>query len=278
MRRLRLLAIVLVITAAAAGCGGGGGTSDEIEGAPDTTSGPTATTLAAPSTSVGSTVPGAVLTLRLTDVRLLNSEESDNGLRVLLPAGVASASVTVSGVPTPNRIIAVCQANDLDRRLSTAACRNPANGEAVTVTLGSAATGVELIQVGVAGSGAAANMTAIDEVTIRYTASSREVNVRLPQIAAGEAGGRPTFALTPAGPNGAYRAQLTWSVIQVFGGTASNGQVELVQGGSTTSKADGSGLDVRLNGTLQTGAEGLFRVSNVGSAAMVNPKLALLLP
>jgi hypothetical protein len=215
----------------------------------------------------------------MTDLRVLNSEESDNGLRVLLPAGVTTASVTVNGLPTPNRVISVCQANELERRLSTAACRMPANGEAVTVTLGTAAMGIEIVQVGVSGTGAAASSTTLDEVTVRYAASSREVSVRLPQIASGESGGRPTFALTPAGPNGNYRATLTWSVIQVFGGTSSNAQVELVQGGSAANKAEGGGLDVRLTGTLPTPvADAAIRVGNIGSAAMVSPKLAMLLP
>jgi len=268
----------LTLAAAAAGCGGGGGTDENVQGPPDSTPATAATTVPVPSTSAGTTVPGTNLSLRMTDLRLLNSEESDNGLRVLLPAGVTSASVTVMGLPSPNRVISVCQASELDRRLSTAACRMPANGEAVTLPLGSAASGVEIIQVGVSGSGPAASTTSLDEVTIKYTASSREVNVRLPQIASGEAGGRPTFALAPASPNGNYRATLTWSVIQVFGGTSSNAQVELVQGGSAANKAEGGGLDVRLNGTLSPPGEGAIRVGNIGSGAMVSPKLALLLP
>jgi hypothetical protein len=278
VRRFRLVVIVVAMAVVAAGCGGGGGTDDEIEGAPESSPGTAATTVPVPTTSAGTTVPGSALTLRMTDLRLLNSEESDNGLRVLLPAGVASASVTVTGLPTPNRVISVCQANELERRLSTAACRMPANGEAVTITLGSAASGVEIIQVGVSSSGAAGSTTSLDEVTIKYSASSREVNVRLPQIASGESGGRPTFALTPAG-TGNYRATLTWSVIQVFGGTPSNAQLELVQGGNTTNKAEGGGLDVRLTGTLPAPAtEAAIRVSNLGSAAMVSPKVALLFP
>ncbi len=267
----------LALTAAAAGCGGGG-TTDEIEAAPGT---PTsvASTVAVPSTAAGTTVPGASLTLRMTDLRLLNSEESDNGLRILLPAGVTTASVSVVGLPSPNRVISVCQANDLERRMSAGACRMPANGEAVTVALGSAASGVEIVQSGVAGTGPAANTTTLDEVTIRYSAGTREVNVRLPQIASGESGGRPTFSLTPAGSSGSYRANLTWTVIQAFGGTPSNALVELVQNGSSVNKAEGGGLDVRLTGAVPSpGSEAAIRVGNIGSSAMVSPKLALLLP
>jgi hypothetical protein len=272
-----MIVVVLAIAALATGCGGdGGGTDDAVDGATPTTA--PGTTAPAPSTG-GTTVPPSDLTLRINDVQLVNSEESDNAVRILLPAGVASASVTVTGLPSPNRVISVCQANDLERRLTTAACRMPASGEAVTVTLGSAASGVEIVQAGVSGSGPAGNTTTLEEVTIRYAASSREVNVRLPQIAAGESGSRTAFSLTPPSTNGAYRARLTWTVIQVFGGTPSNAQVELLQGGNTVNSAEGGGLDVRLEGAVPAPVgESAIRVRNIGSSAMVGPKLALLLP
>lgn len=271
---------MLTLTAAMAACGSGGGGTDEDVGAPTpTTARAAGATVPVATTAGGTTVPPTNLTLRITDLRLLNSEESDNGARVLLPAGVTTASVTITGLPSPNRVISVCQASELDRRLSTAACRVPANGEAVTVPLGTAATGVELVQVGVSGSGAAGNMTTLDEVTIRYAAPTREVSARLPQVAAGESGDRPAFALTPPSATGAYRAMLTWSVIQVFGGTSSNGQVELVQGAATTNHAESGGLQVQLNGNVSpAGAEAAIRLQNIGAAAMVSPKLAMLLP
>jgi len=270
------IATVVAMAAVAAGCGGGGGDTTD-SGSAATTVPPT--TVAVPSTSPGSTVAPSNLTLRVTDLHLVNSEESDNGVRILLPPGVATASVTVSGLPSPNRVISVCQASELDRRLSSAACRMPANGEAVTVNLGSAASGVELVQVGVAGSGPGANNTTLDEVTIRYAASSRELSARLPQIAAGDGGGRPAFALTPASATGAYRAALTWSVIQVFGGTASNAQLELVQAGATTNKAEGGGLQVQITGTVPTPVgDAAIRLQNIGAAAMVSPKVTMLLP
>jgi hypothetical protein len=277
VRRFRMIALLVAMTVATAACGGGGdeATDDDVDGASPTT---VATTVPVPTTGGGTTVPAASLTLRITDLRLVNSEESDNGVRVLLPAGVATASVTVNGLPNPNRVISVCQANDLDRRMSAAACRMPANGEAVNVNLGSAASGVEIVQAGTSSSGPAGNMTILEDVTIRYSASSREVTARLAQIAAGESGGRPSFTLTPAGSSGAYRAQLAWSVIQVFGGTPTNAQLELVQGGTATKQAEGGGLQVRLEGTLSPAGEAAFRVTNNGSAAMVTPKLALLLP
>lgn len=186
------------MTAVAAGCGSSGGddTDSDVEPAPER---PPLSTSAVPTTSGGTTVPATNLTLRLADVRVVNSEESDSGMRVMLPAGVATASVTVNGLPSPNRVISVCQAKELDRRLSGAACRTPANGEAVTVTLGAAAAGVEIAQVGVSGSGPEGNITTLSDVTIRYAASSREVRLRLQEIAGSDEGGRPAFTMTPAG-------------------------------------------------------------------------------
>lgn len=268
--------MLLALTVVATGCGGSGGGANGSGEA--TTSSLAATTVPVATSIVGTTVPPTNLTLRITDLHLVNSEESDNGVRVLLPAGVTTASVTLSGVPTPNRVISVCQAAELDRRLSTATCRMPAAGEAVTVSLGTAASGVEIVQVGVAGSGAAANATTLDEVTVRYAASVRDVSVRLPQIASGDAGGRPSFGLTPPSPKGSYRAALTWTVIQVFGGTPTSAAVEVLQGGAVANRAESSG-EVRLAGELPapTGDVAL-RIQNTGSAAMVSPKLVLLLP
>jgi hypothetical protein len=276
MRRLRTAVLVLAMATVAAGCGGGGGDDDATGSTPTTVA---ATTVPVPPTTAGSTVPPTNLTLRITDVRLVNSEESDNGMRVLLPAGVATASVTLTGLPTPNRVISVCQAKDLDSRLSTAACRTPANGEAVAVALGSVATGVEIVQVGVTGPGAGGSSAAIDEVTIRYAASSREVNARLPQVAGGEGGGAPAFALTPASSDGVYRATLGWTVIAVFGGTPTNGQVEAVQGGTVANQAQGSAAGVQLSGKVPApGTDAAIRIRNAGASALVTPKLNALLP
>ena len=268
--------MVLAMTAAAAGCGGGGG-GDDIDGA---TAGTAATTtVPVASTAGGTTVPPTNLTLKITDVRLVASEESDNGMRVLLPAGVATASVTVTGLATPNRVVSVCQARELDSRLSGAACRTPTNGEPMTVTLGAAATGVEIVQIASSGSGSTANAATLEEVTIRYAASSREINVRLPQIAAGDSGGRPSFGLAPPSADGSYRAALSWNVIQVFGGTASSGHLELVQGGAVAAQAQGSSAGVNLTGKVPSPVGDMaIRVRNGGESALVTPKLSMLLP
>lgn len=278
VRRFTMLATVLVMVAAlAAGCGDDGGDGDD-GGATASTVTPPTVPAPAPSTTAATAAPTS-LTLRMTDVQLVNSEESDNGLRVLLPAGVATASVTLAGLPSPNRVISVCQARDLERRLTTAVCRTPASGEAVAVALGDAASGVEIVQVGVSSAGPAGNSTVLGEVTIRYAASSRELSARLPQIAAGGSGGRPLFSLTPPGASGSYRATLTWTVIQVFGGSPSSGLLELVRGDSVLNRAEGGGLDVRLSGEVPAPVgDAAIRAQNVGSSAMVSPKLTLLLP
>jgi hypothetical protein len=277
VRRFKILALLLAMMALTAGCGGSGGddTEEDVEAAPER---PPLSTSVVPTTAGGTTVPPTSLTLRLTDVQVVNSEESDSGMRVLLPAGVATASVTVNGLPTPNRVISVCQARELDRRLSGAACRTPANGEAVTVTLGSAATGVEIAQVGLAGSGPGGNITTLSEVTIRYAASSREVSLRLQEIAGSDGGGQPTFTMTPAG-TGTYRAQLNWKIIPVFGGTDSRGRLELVQGGNVASQNEGTNTQAQLTGTAPTGAGDVaLRIRNVGAAAMVTPHLTATFP
>jgi hypothetical protein len=277
VRRFKTLALLLAMTALAAGCGGSGGddTDEEVEAAPER---PPLSTSVVPTTSGGTTVPPTNLTLRLTDVRVTNSEESDSGMRVLLPAGVATASVTVNGLPTPNAVISVCQANELDRRLSGAACRRPANGEAVTVNLGSAAKGVEIAQVGLSASGPGGNITTLSDVTIRYAASSREVSLRLQEVAGGDAGGQPTFTMTPAG-TGSYRAQLNWKIIPVFGGTDSRGRLELLQGGNVAAQNEGANTQAQLTGTVPAGAADVaLRIRNVGAAAMVTPQLTATFP
>lgn len=277
MRRPGIVTTVLVMIATAIACGGGGEGDESAESdAPTTSAAATGATTAVPATAGGTTVPPVELTLRVTDVRLVFSEEPDRGMRILLPAGVPSASVVLTGVPSPNRVISVCQVSGEGQGGS--GCRKPNSGEALTMTLGATARGVEIVQDAASGTGPAANSATVEEVTIRYVASSRELNVRLPQIASGDAGGRPTFALTPASTDGAYRAALNWKVIAVFGGSPSSARVELLQGGSPTNQAEGGG-DVRLTGNVSPpGGAAAIRVQNVGQSALVTPQLTLLLP
>ena len=251
---------------------GGGGSSTATSGS--STSAAPATT----PTTAAATGPTTNLTLKVADVHLAASEESDSGMRILLPAGVASATVTLAGLPSPNPVIQVCQANNLDQRMTGATCKQPTSGQAVTLTLGSSATGVEVAQVGPIDTSPTGNSFTISQMTVTYAASSRQVNVRLPSIASGDAGGKPSFTLSPAG-TGPYQAALTWKVIQVFGGTPSSGQLDLLQGGTSTSQAQGGG-EVHLNGSLDAynTAEASIRVSNTGGSALVSPTLNATLP
>jgi hypothetical protein len=264
----------LAVALVAGGCGSGddSGTDDPNAAAVVTTTTPV------PSTVAGTTVPPTNLTLRATDLRLVISEETNRGVRVLLPAGVASASVTLPDLPSPNRAISVCQTQDLTAVMSGAACRTPTGSEAVTVTLGTAARGVEIIHVATPTTGPASNTFTLKEVQISYAASSREVDVRLPQIDAGDSAGRPTFALTPPAADGAYRATFRWQVIQSFGGTPSQGQLEVLRSGTVVDQSQGS-PEVRINGTAPPPRSDLaIRAQNVGTSLLVNPALSMLLP
>lgn len=273
MRRLGLIGLVLAMTAVA--CGGGSSGNDKAGGGAAST---VASSAPVASTAPGPTVAPTNLTLRVTDVRLVNSEDEDSGMRIMLPAGVPSATVTLNGLPTPNNVISVCQANALTKRMDTAACKTPANGDTVTVNLGAVASGVEVVQLGATGPGPAGNSAAINEIDVKYAASSRELNVRLPQIATGDAGGHPTFSLTPPSTDGSYRAKLSWTIIPVFGGGPGTAQLQLVQGGNVTNQAQSS-ADTTISGNVPAPVgDAAIRVSNPGSSALVSPTLNIVLP
>jgi hypothetical protein len=86
-------------------------------------------------------------------------------------------------------------------------------------------------------------------------------------------------SLTPPGSGGSFRAKLTWTVIQVFGGTPSNGQLELVQPGGTGNQVQSGASGVELTGTVAPPAgDAAIRVKNTGSSALVAPTLTALLP
>ena len=269
-----MAALGLVIALAVAGCGSGDDSGSDDPESPSAST----TTAPVPTTAAGTTVPPTNLTLRITDLRLVISEETNRGVRVLLPAGVASASVTLPDIQSPNRVVSVCQTQDLTGVMGSAACRTPTGSEPVTVALGTAARGVELIHVATPTAGPASNTFTLKEVQISYAASSREINVRLPQIDAGDSGGRPTFALTPAAADGAYRATFAWQVIQTFGGTPSQGQLEVLSGGTAVAQGQGS-PEVRINGTAPAPRSELaIRAQNLGTSLLVSPVLNLLLP
>lgn len=204
------------------------------------------------------------MTLTITELRLINSEESDNALRVLVESPVPELTVKVTGVPTPNRVILVCPSNDIQPRTAIpgSACVTPASGEAVRVPHGATYKGVEIVQVGVSGSGAAGNSTAISEITIGYPATSRQVQFRLPPLQQGEAGGRPAFRMTPVGP-GAYQATAAFTA--ALGGPA-EAELTLVAGSSTINTARGPGPS--LSGNLSPPVEATLRLRNSGSVTL----------
>ena len=274
MRRSSLAALWLMIVLALAACGSDGDSaSDDLDSSQAAT-----TTAPVPTTVGGTTVPPTNLTLRITDLRLVISEETNRGVRVLLPAGVTSASVTLPEIASPNRVVSICQTQDLNAVMSAAACRTPTGSEPVTVALGSAARGVEIIHLATPTAGPGNNTFTVKEVQISYAASSREINVRLPQIDAGDAAGRPTFALSPASADGRYRATFAWQVIPSFGGTPSQGQLEVVRGGGAVAQGQGS-PEVQINGTAPAPVADLaVRATNLGTSLLVSPVLNLLLP
>lgn len=273
MRRSSFAAVGLAMALAVAGCGSGSDSGDNAAAPAVTT-----TTAPVPSTAPGTTVPPTNLTLRLTDLRLVISEETNRGVRVLLPPGVASASVTLPDIASPNRVISVCQTQDLTAVMSAAVCRTPTGSEPVTVQLGTAARGVEIIHVPTQTAAVGSNTLTVKEVQISYAASSREVSVRLPQIDAGDSGGRPAFALTPPSADGSYRATFHWQVIPTFGGTPSQGQLELLRGDSAVNQGQGS-PEVEIDGTAPPPRTDLaVRAQNLGTSLLVTPVLTLLLP
>lgn len=263
MARLPSLVAALLVAMGAAACSSGtqSPSTNPTSGLASTPAA-SASSAAAPATSAPPTAAGSV-TLSITDLRLINSEESDNALRVLVESAAPELTVTMTGVPSPNRVILVCPANDLGRRTAAASgCVTPASGEAVKVPHGTDSKGVEIVQAGVSSAGAAGNSTAIGEIAISYPATSRQVQIRLPPLQQGESGGRPTFRMTPVGP-GTYQATAAFTA--ALGGPG-EAELTLVTGSATTNMARGAGPT--LSGTLSPPAEASFRLRNSGSVAL----------
>ncbi len=243
-----------------------GGTACSSHGPPFLADAPTTTATAttpAPASSAPSTTPGDVA-LVITDLRLINSEESDSALRVLVESGAPELAVKVTGVPNPNKVILVCPTNAIQPRTPVpgSACVTPASGETVKVPHGTAYKGVEIVQVGVSGAGAAGNATAISEITIGYPPASRSVQFRLPPLAQGESGSRPSFRMTPVGP-GTYQATATFSAAI---GSQGEAELSVVAGSATQNTARGPGPSV--SGALKPPVEATLRLRNSGSVAL----------
>lgn len=257
------VAALLVVAMGAAAC-----SSDGESPSTNPTSNPTATagpvTSASPGpTSAPATDPGEV-TLFITELRLINSEESDNALRVLVDSPVPDLTIKVTGVPNPNKVILVCPTNAIQPRTPVpgSACVTPASAEPVRVPHGTTYKGVEIVQVGVSGAGPAGNSTAISEIAISYPATSRLVQFRLPPLQQGEAGGRPSFRMTPVGP-GAYQATAAFTAAI---GNQGEAELTLVSGTSTQNMARGPGPS--LSGTLSPPTEATIRLRNSGSVTL----------
>jgi hypothetical protein len=221
----------------------------------------TATTLTRPSPA------GGTVTLRATDVRLFNSEESDNAFRALVESPASELSVVLSGLPSPNRVVLVCPATELERRVGVPGCITPGSGEAVKVPHRPDRRGVEVVQVGVAGSGAAGNSIVVPQVAITFTPASREVRLRLPPLRPGEGG--PSFTLSPAGP-GTYRATANW--------TAGAGAAELTfTAGTNVSRSEGS-PGAQIMGSVSPAVEGTLAIRNTGSSTLSGVTATVLFP
>ncbi len=264
-RRLPLLVALLVLTA----CASDG--PPILRPAPTTSSlGPPSSAPPVPTTAAG---PPGVVTLLVTDLRLINSEESDNAFRVLIESAAPAVAVKVTGVPTPNLVVLVCPVDDLGRRSAPAAdCVTPASGETVQVPHRPAYRGVEIVQVGVSSGGPAGNSTAVSEIAIRYPATSREADFRLPALQEGESGSRPLLKMTPAG-SGAYSATATFTAA---GGGPGEAELTLVSDTANQNTARGPGPS--LSGNLIPPAEAGFRIRNRGSTALLGTTLDVLFP
>ena len=265
--RLARGAVCLFVLAVAAAC-----TADESTGPsnPTSTTAAEPPTTAAPSTTAAvasSTVPAGSVTLRATGVRLVNSEESDNALRALFESAASEVTVVLTGIPSPNRVVLVCPATELERRVTGPGCVTPAEGEPVRVAHRPNHRGVEVVQVGVAGTGPAANSITVGQIAITYPPTSRDVRLRLPPLRPGEAGA-PSFTLSPAGP-GTYRATATWT----GGGTA---EVTFTVG-SNVSRSEGP-PGAQATGSVSPPAEGTVGIRNTGSSTLTALVVTALFP
>jgi hypothetical protein len=119
----------------------------------------------------------------------------------------------------------------------------------------------------VAGSGAAGNSIVVPQVAISFTATSREVRLRLPPLGAGEGG--TSFTLSPAGP-GTYRATANWA--------AGSGPAELTfTAGTNVSRSEGP-PGAQIMGSVSPAVEGTLAVRNTGSSTLAGLTATVLFP
>lgn len=230
MRRTVLLLSVVLLAAA---CGGGDGKRTAASTSTSATVATTSTTTSPITTGGAATTaaPGSAVKLHVYNVKLYNSEESDNGFRVQVDSPASKVTVVLKGgLPSSNHVVNVCAAKNIDTHGAAAKCAAPSDGEAVEVDHGAGLDAIEVIQVGVgnapAGSG---DSVTINEVEISYVPADRSVKLRLPPIdvplgasVCKDNGCNPFFELTPF-MAGTVSATATWD-------GADNGQLTLESG------------------------------------------------
>ena len=262
-------AVGLFLSLVTAGCDGGDSARPPAGSSPSTTvalpTTPSTTTTVLPAPPGG---PAGSVTLRANDVRLVNAEESDSAFRALFDSSASEVTVVLRGVPSPNRVVFVCPAAELERREPVGGCVTPSDGEAVTVSHRPERRGVEVVQVGVSGAAPGGNATTVAEIAITYPPTSREVRLRLPPLPSGDAGPAPSFTLSPAGP-GTYRATATWA-----GGA--NAEVTFAVG-SNVSRSEGP-PGAQTTGSVSPPVEGTLRVRNTSSSTLLGLTVTALFP
>ena len=233
------------------------------------TSGPVGSATSVPPATepppAGGTSGPDIATLVAGNVRLFDSTVSDNAFRALVDSSAGDVSVVLFGVPTPNRTIFVCPAADLDHRAPAPSCTAPADGTPVRLPHAPAYQGVEVVQVGLTGTGPTANSYSVTNIAVTFTPASRDVRLRLPPLRSGPTAGQASFRMAPAGDgNGAYRATATWTPA-----AGDPGRAELaLLAGATVSAESAGGPGVTLSTRLSSSTEAVVRVRNAGPSTL----------
>ena len=180
--------------------------------------------------------------LRVSGLRLA---AAGDGLRLVVDSSAPEVAVAVTGA---DRALRVCPAPGLERPPAAApACATPAAGEVVRLPHGPGQRAIELTAAG-------GTQPVEAGLTVVYAPASREVQARLPALAAGGSG-ELTIRMEPAG-DGSYRAQASWP-------GAGSADVTLTVGRSTNRLSGGSGLV--STGSVSPPETGELRVRNPGA-------------
>lgn len=223
-------------------------------------------TIGAPTLTTGPGPEAGEVTLVVSGLRLVNSEESDNGFRVFVASPSAQVAVVLDGMASPNRVVHVCPAVELERYVGAPGCTPPENGQTVNVRHQPDYRGLQVVQVGVQGPGEGGRSTVVGTIRATFTAASREVRFRLPPVAPGEV---VSFALGPPG-DGTYRATGTWPA-------TGQGELVLTSGSREISRAEG-GTGTSLTGNLSPPAPATVTFRNAGTAHLAGVVLTIGFP